>query len=92
MAKSYEIEYTMGIDTTADFMPSERLKIEFEMAEADQEAMKEDMQGVADAAEEDLGEEDAGDGGLMSPALEDEQNAMLGYGDDDEPDMEEEQV
>lgn len=92
MAKSYEIEYTMGIDTTADFMPSERLKIEFEMVEADQEAMKEDMQGVADTAEEDLGEEDAGGGGLMSPAPEDEQNAMLGYGDDDEPDMEEEQV
>jgi hypothetical protein len=82
----------MGIDTTADFMPSERLKIEFEMVEADQEAMKEDMQGVADTAEEDLGEEDAGGGGLMSPAPEDEQNAMLGYGDDDEPDMEEEQV
>jgi hypothetical protein len=73
-------------------MPSERLKIEFEMAEADQEAMKEDMQGVADTAEEDVGEEDAGGGGLMSPALKDEQNAMLGYGDDDEPDMEEEQV
>jgi hypothetical protein len=29
----------------------------------------------------------------MSPALEDEQNAMLGYGgDDEEPDMEEEQI
>lgn len=91
MAKSYDIEYTMGIDTTADFMPSERLKIEFDMAEADSEAMKQDMQEVADTAEEELGEED--EGGLMSPALEDEQNAMLGYsGDDEEPDMEEEQV
>jgi hypothetical protein len=91
MAKSYDIEYTMGIDTTADFMPSERLKIEFDMVEADSEAMKQDMQEVADTAEEELGEED--EGGLMSPALEDEQNAMLGYsGDDEEPDMEEEQI
>jgi len=90
MAKGYDIEYTMGIDTTADFMPSERLKVEFEMVESDAEAMKQEMQNVADTAEEELGEEDSG--GLMSPALEDEQNAMLGYSGDEEPDMEEEQI
>lgn len=97
MAKGYEIEYTMGIESESDFVPSERLKAEFELVEEDKEAMKQEMQDVADTAEEDVGALEGGEG-LMSPALEDEQNAMLGYGADDEepaivePDMEEEQV
>jgi hypothetical protein len=93
MAKGYGIEYEMGIDTDADFMPSERLKVEFEMAEENKEAMKQEMDKVAETAEEDVGEP-VDEGGLMSPAPDDEQNAMLGYdGEEDEgPDMEEEQI
>jgi len=98
MAKGYGIKYEMGLDMDADFMPSERLKTEFEMTEKNKEAIKQEMDEVAATAEEDVGEPEVG-GGLMSPAPNDEQSAMLGYGVEDEasdameePDMEEEQV
>lgn len=93
MAKSYDVPYEMGIDRRADFVPSESIKTQLQLTEEDLAAAEEEMQEVVETAEADLAE-----GGLMAMAPQEEQNAMLGYGADDEdgedaePDMEEEQV
>lgn len=92
MAKGYKIDYNMGINTKKDFVTSEELKAQLEIAEEDRTAMREEMQQVKDDTEvvEAPAQEE---GGLMAMAPQDEQDAMLGYGEDDEdePTVEEEE-
>jgi len=89
MAKSYDIKYEMGTDTTRSFVSAEAIKKFAQGQDEASDAVAEEIQDIKDTAPV----EETG-GGLMSMASEDEQNAMLGYGigDDVEPDMEEEEV
>lgn len=89
MAKSYGIEYEMGTEMPKEFVSSEVIKAFAGGQENAQGAVADEIEDIkATAPQED------GGGGLMSMAPEDEQNAMLGYGTDDdvEPDMEEDEV
>lgn len=83
MAKGYKIDYNLGINSKKDFVTSEELKAQLEITEEDRTAMREEMdqvKGDTEVVEAPVSEE----GGLMAMAPEEEQNAMLGYGEDDE--------
>ena len=90
MAKSYGIEYEMGTDMPKAFVSAEILKQFAGGQENAAGAVADEIEDIKATAPREEQEE----GGLMSMAPEDEQNAMLGYGveDDVEPDMEEELV
>jgi len=92
MAKGYKIDYNMGIDTKRDFVTSEELKAQLELTDENRKAMEEEMAQVkegTEVVEAPVSEE----GGLMAMAPEEEQNAMLGYGEenDEQPTIEEEE-
>jgi len=83
MAKSYKVDYEMGIETDSKFIPSESIRIEMNLTEKQQKEMKDEMENV-EAPEGDA----PTDGGLMAMASTEEQSAMLGYGPDEEGDVE----
>jgi hypothetical protein len=83
MAKSYNVDYELGIDTDSKFVPSESIRIEMDLTEKQQKEMKAEMENV-EAPEEGA----PADAGLMVMASPEEQNTMLGYGPDEEGDVE----
>jgi hypothetical protein len=81
LAKGYNIDYEMGLDTEGPFVTSEFLKA-IEGSDQIVEINELDVQEVKDSAPQEQA------GGLMSMSSTEEQNAMLGYGDEEpEADM-----
>jgi len=84
MAKQYDIEYDLGIDDEAPEITAPYLRM-FQASEPEREEADDAVRGEAELI---LAEETEG---LMAPAPEEEQRAMLGYGAGDE-DVQEEEV
>jgi len=85
MCKSYDIDYTLGLNITdaeevafINKMLGKRRNAKQEEAAEDVQAELQDIKGDA--------------GGLMAPAAQDEQDMMLGYGPEEEPMIDEEEV
>jgi hypothetical protein len=81
MAKSYGIEYELGVDNEPPLETAVSVKY---FTEQNQRSANEAIRAEAEEIKEQTPEEDAPrDGGFMAPAPEEEQLMMLGYGGDD---------
>lgn len=87
MAKSYDIEYNMGLEMGDEIITPSYLR-SFTPSQEEEETAEQVVAEEADliVAEETEANSDAG---LMAPAPQEEQEAMLGYGAEDELEEEE---
>jgi len=91
MAKQYNIDYNMGLETGEIVVTPAFFRAYMDQGgdeSAAEQAVTEEADAIiAEGMGEDTPVED--DGGLMAPAPQDEQNAMLGYDSDDNNEIEE---
>lgn len=82
-AKGYDIDYEMGLDTEGPFVTSEFLKA-IEGSDQVVTINEAEIEEVKESAPQSMD-------GLMAMSTQEEQDAMLGYGPDEEPMPQEEQ-